>query len=1382
MIFRTAFALALALAAPPVVGAPWDGPPFAAEPAAILSAADALVPPRGAAVDVLLDEAVYVFDARGAATFTYRLVYRPYLPEAARRWSRVERSWAPWHQARPEVRARVVGPDGSVHELDPRTLAEQGVGDDGEVFSDRRLLAGPLPGVRPGAVVEEVSIVRDLAPLFDGGVSARFWLAQPNPVRLSRLRIEAPEALPLRWVVRGDDRKPTVRVENGVRTVVFERRDVPAAPRPESGAPRDTTQAPVVLFGWGRSWSDAAERYGALWRRQLEKEPLPEAARAAVRGAGGDEAIRRALAWIHERVRYTGLELGEAEILPATPAETLKRRYGDCKDLSLLLVAMLREAGIEARVALLRTAWIDLAPELPGLGQFDHAIVRVEGKAPTWIDPTDPFSPPGRLPPPDEGRLALVTGPGQTDLVRTPEVLASENAAETVRELRLAELGPGRIVETRTLRGALAAAERAFRARVPSDRREELDRRYARDVFRADLFLGADVKGEADPSAPLHIRVEADRSEAIETADDAAEIPVAPDLVFEPLPRALRGVDEEGAPRQGEPPPRETDLVLPLAYRWDVTYRVVPPEGFRIRLPLPPDRSERFGPASFTQTFTAAPDGTVTATFRFDAGERRLPASAADALGRRVREIVRGRGPTVTFERTAAALLAAGRVREGLAEIRRLAALHPREAMHRLHLAIALLQLGLSEEAAAEARRGIALEPERAWGHRVLGYVLEHDLVGRFHGPGFDRAGALAAYEAAKAKDPTHAGGRAALAELLAHDPSGLRHGPGADLGRALAEYGAVHDELGARDYDEGYLAALFAAGRHADAMKLARTMAPAAERNAILVAAVAVVDGPQAAEEAAGTVAEGRREALRDASVLLVKQRRHALGAALAGAAARGAPNAAELFAQSEIFGALRPWEKLAAEGDDAERLVRRLFVAVLRAADPAKELAALAAPRVLEGEAGRTLEAGLPLPPAAARAALRETTLPADVLLDLLLSRLETVRSGDTEGGLRLRIRVQLPFGAGGQQSTLYVVRSAGALRLVATDAAWPLLGAEAERRGTAGDGLGAGRWLDWAREAVPGSASDLGSPAGILATLWRAGSEDAAAARRAGAALAAFGAPTAGTLSLLRTARAVSRDPAEERALSHALAQALRAQGDAEGTLRAADEILADDAGSRDGFAMKAWALRRLGRIAALGPAAEALLARAPHDTDALGLVGTTWLLAGDLDQAARTFRLAIDDGKAPPPLYNNAAWLELFREPVGPLALDWARRAVDQGREHDDASLNTLAAAYAAFGKPAEAREIFLRSIEGGRPLTSSDWYVFGRIAEAWGIEDAARASYRRTEPRTEDGGDDPTSAHLLARRRLEQLGPSPASSAGPAAKQPAAGEKSAPARR
>src|SRR6266542_564137 len=122
MALRLAAALALALAALPAGAvAPWDGPPFAAEPRALLAAAEALGAPKGADVDVLLEEGTYRFDARGAATFTHRLVYRPHAPDGARRWARVERSWAPWYQARPEVRGRVVTPDGAVHELDPAT-------------------------------------------------------------------------------------------------------------------------------------------------------------------------------------------------------------------------------------------------------------------------------------------------------------------------------------------------------------------------------------------------------------------------------------------------------------------------------------------------------------------------------------------------------------------------------------------------------------------------------------------------------------------------------------------------------------------------------------------------------------------------------------------------------------------------------------------------------------------------------------------------------------------------------------------------------------------------------------------------------------------------------------------------------------------------------------------------------------------------------------------------------------------------------------------------------------------------------------------------------------------------------------------------------------
>ncbi|MBI3191681.1 MAG: transglutaminase family protein, partial [Pedosphaera parvula] len=124
------------------------------------------------------------------------------------------------------------------------------------------------------------------------------------------------------------------------------------------------------------------EQIGAANVERLAKEALG--------GAETKEAVaEQLLARLHREVRDTGVEFGEAALIPRTPTETLTRKYGDCKDQATLLIALLREAGVEAHVALLSTGpGPDVERELPGLGAFDHAIVYVLGKPPLWIDPT----------------------------------------------------------------------------------------------------------------------------------------------------------------------------------------------------------------------------------------------------------------------------------------------------------------------------------------------------------------------------------------------------------------------------------------------------------------------------------------------------------------------------------------------------------------------------------------------------------------------------------------------------------------------------------------------------------------------------------------------------------------------------------------------------------------------------------------------------------------------------------------------------------------------------------------------------------------------------------------------------------------------------------
>src|SRR5262249_49611238 len=154
-----------------------------------------------------------------------------------------------------------------------------------------------------------------------------------------------------------------------------------------------------------------------------------------------------------------------------------------------------------------------------------------------------------------------------------------------------------------------------------------------------------------------------------------------------------------------------------------------------------------------------------------------------------------------------------------------LAQLHPKEALHHSQLARALLSGGLAEAARIEARHAALVEPTSAWAHVTLGWVLQHDAIGRFHRRGWDRAGAIAAYRKAKELDPEDAGVRVDLARVFEHDVDGERYAAGAQLAEAIAEYRALRKDTGNRNFDEDLLRALLSAERWKEARELARDL-----------------------------------------------------------------------------------------------------------------------------------------------------------------------------------------------------------------------------------------------------------------------------------------------------------------------------------------------------------------------------------------------------------------------------------------------------------------------------------------------------------------------------------------------------------------------------
>ena len=108
------------------------------------------------------------------------------------------------------------------------------------------------------------------------------------------------------------------------------------------------------------------------------------------KGLDKEQLVLAALHFVQEEIRYLGRENSIFAYQPHSPNETLARRYGDCKDKTLLLKLFLDAMGIESTPCFVSYYYCDTIGQLhPSTDLFDHALLRVclDGKD-YWLDPT----------------------------------------------------------------------------------------------------------------------------------------------------------------------------------------------------------------------------------------------------------------------------------------------------------------------------------------------------------------------------------------------------------------------------------------------------------------------------------------------------------------------------------------------------------------------------------------------------------------------------------------------------------------------------------------------------------------------------------------------------------------------------------------------------------------------------------------------------------------------------------------------------------------------------------------------------------------------------------------------------------------------------------
>ena len=1373
--------------------APWEGPAFSATPAALLEAARKVSAPAGAEVSVLFDESHYRFEADGREAFWLRRVFKVNSAAGATSWGTVALGWAPWYQDKPTLRARVVTPDGKTHELDPKTIeiVAEDQSDD-QVLSDRREVRAPLPAMTTGAVVEELFEVVDQSPQFRAG------LVEVQPLGLHDVRIErqrvvisAPASLALKTAVYlSPGLHPTETRRGADVELTFDVGPLdPVEPQPH-GWPLDRPARPGIGMSTGASWADVAAGYAKLVDPQrapdgavksvvhevLTTKPAadggakPAAGKTANREEQRRDTIARILARVQRDVRYTGVELGSASIVPRTPGEVLTRRYGDCKDKALLLAALLGEAGIEARVALLRAGTAnDVDPSLPGFGMFNHAIVFVPGPKPLWIDATAQFVPLGTLPRGDQGRLALVVDRGTRALLRTPIATPEENKIVETRELQLSDLGKARLVETTDAWGAPAERYRSYYADADPKKVNEGLEKYVRETYQADAVAKYTMSEPYAVDGAFRLRIEATNAGVAQTYENGATITLPCGQLFSRLPDDLRespddeAKDDAAGARPGDKPAgaakkkRTEDYVLyePFIQEW--RYRLIPPAGMAAAQ-LPESETIPLGPAKLTKTFAREVSGTVTATFRLDTVKTRYTAAESEALRAAMGKLFKGDASVVRFEQVGLTHLQAGRVSAAIAEFRRLRELNPARAIHRVHLAEALLRAGLGEAARTEIREAIAADPKSSRAYAIQGWILQHDLVGRRFKTGSDLPGAEAAYRKAKQLDPKDVGARADLAILYEFWPAGVQRGPKARLADAITEWRAMSD-ADLTQFRDNLLLDLTVTEHWADVIKLARPWPSTQVRDAALLAALAAEKGASAALAEVPSVvpeAAGRSAALQAAGVHLMLRRRYPLAAALMAEAASGRGPEVRVLAETLQRVKRRETVKLNEQPGDA--LARSFIVQTLVAAQDRSfaGVRPLMADELF-GNDGPAAEAEFLAAADAAMSTPAVASLTPAVLADIVASLDEFPRSAFTRDGndkIGYRFRT---LGGQAVRTTIFAAMRNGALKIVALGELPSTLGRQSLRALAAGDREAARRWLDWAYDLQPIPEDDPLS-GGSLLHLWsRSSQAEDRVIEIAAAAIISEGGAEAHSIDVLSACRAAHRTEDETLGCAHALARTYMVNKRFAEALPIAEELDRKVPQSMRAFELHAGALFELKRYSEVSALADARAKRLPGDIGALRWSARAAMAAGDAVAAERWYRAAVGRPEATANDFNDLAWNALFTgRKIDEADLEAARQAVSRSQRKAAAYLHTLATLDAEVGRSEEATAALLESLNqrnAAEPL-SYDWYVVGRNAEQLGLPEAAIAAYRRVTPLA--GAHAGTDAATLARRRLERL--------------------------
>ncbi|MEO8364851.1 MAG: DUF3857 domain-containing protein [Pseudoxanthomonas sp.] len=357
-------------------------------------------------------------DATSVETSEYEILIKT--KAGVDNFSQVRLSYSEKMETLEVLAAYTLTPDGARHNVpaDKIYTQESYSSASAAMYADRKVKVIVFPNLSPGTRLVYRTRQAQNIPFFPGYFNLWENLSPFTQYDDAKITLTAPKRLPMHVYTRdvqGSDR-PKIEGDTARWSWSYSRK----TPMPnQNWMAAGWEYGPTIMASTYSDFSAMGRAYQLKGAEAAKVTPMIQMrADEITQGISGRrEQARAVYEWVARNIRYVAVYLGNGGLEPNDAESILGNRYGDCKDHTVILEALLAAKGIASSPVLIGAGGGPTLPQVAVLGRFNHAINYLP-EFDLYLDSTSPYARFGQLPASNLGAPVVRTVDGT--IARTP--------------------------------------------------------------------------------------------------------------------------------------------------------------------------------------------------------------------------------------------------------------------------------------------------------------------------------------------------------------------------------------------------------------------------------------------------------------------------------------------------------------------------------------------------------------------------------------------------------------------------------------------------------------------------------------------------------------------------------------------------------------------------------------------------------------------------------------------------------------------------------------------------------------------------------------------------------------------------------------------------